>query len=61
VAAIAVSFGVLGDGNKALEYLEKAFSDEDDELIFCIRYPALDSIRKDPRYAALMKRLGLPE
>jgi eukaryotic-like serine/threonine-protein kinase len=61
VSAIAVSFGVLGDRNKALEYLEKAFSNEDDELIFCIRYPALDPIRTDPRYADLMKRLGLPE
>jgi hypothetical protein len=35
--------------------------DPDDELIFCIRYPALDSIRSDPRYADLMRRLGLPE
>ncbi len=61
VAAIAVSFAVLGDRNKSLDSLEKAFSDEDDELIFCIRYPALDPIRTEPRYADLMKRLGLPE
>ena len=61
VSAIAVSFAVLGDRNKALDYLEKAFSNEDDELIFCIRYPALDPIRTESRYADLMKRLGLPE
>jgi serine/threonine protein kinase/tetratricopeptide (TPR) repeat protein len=61
VSAIAVSFGVLGDRNHALDYLEKAFSNEDDELIFCIRYPALDPIRTESRYADLMKRLGLPE
>jgi serine/threonine protein kinase/Tfp pilus assembly protein PilF len=61
VAAISVSFALAGDRNKAFQYLEKAFSDEDDELILGIRYPALDSIRSDPRYADLMRRLGLPE
>jgi serine/threonine protein kinase/tetratricopeptide (TPR) repeat protein len=61
VDAIAVGFALTGDRNKTFEYLEKAFSDGDDELIFCIRYPALDSIRSDPRYPDLMRRLGLPE
>jgi serine/threonine protein kinase/tetratricopeptide (TPR) repeat protein len=61
VASIAVSYALLGNRDKTFEHLEKAFSDEDDELIFCIRYPALDSIRPDPRYADLMRRLGLPE
>jgi serine/threonine protein kinase len=61
IAAIAVSFALLGNRDKTFEYLEKGFSEEDDEIIFCIRYPALDSIRPDPRYADLMRRLGLPE
>jgi TolB-like protein/Tfp pilus assembly protein PilF len=61
VAAIAVGFALAGDRNKALEFLEKALAEEDDELIFAIRYPAFDSIRSDPRYAELMRRLGLPE
>ena len=61
VAAVAVSFAVLGDRDKVFQYLEKMFSDEDDELIFCIRYPALDGIRSDPRYGDLMRRLGLPQ
>jgi serine/threonine protein kinase/tetratricopeptide (TPR) repeat protein len=61
VSAIAVGFGLTGDRNKAFEFLEKAFADQDDELLFCIRYPAIDSLRPDPRYADLMRRLGLPE
>jgi eukaryotic-like serine/threonine-protein kinase len=61
VAAIAVSFALLGNRDKTFEYLEKAFADQDDELIFCLRYPAFDSIRPDPRYADLMHRLDLPE
>jgi hypothetical protein len=61
IAAIAVSFALLGNRDKTFQYLEKGFSEEYDEIIFCIRYPALDSIRPDPRYADLMRRLGLPE
>jgi eukaryotic-like serine/threonine-protein kinase len=61
MAAIAVGFALAGDRNKAFESLEKAFADEDDELIFAVRYPAFDSIRSDPRYADLTRRLGLPE
>jgi Tfp pilus assembly protein PilF len=61
VSAIAVSFALLGNRDKVFEYLDKAFSNEDDELIFGIRYPALDPLRSDPRYADLMRRLGLPE
>jgi serine/threonine protein kinase/tetratricopeptide (TPR) repeat protein len=58
---IAVAFAVAGDRNKSFEYLQKAFSREDTELVLCIRFPAFNSIRSDPRYADLMRRLGLPE
>jgi hypothetical protein len=61
VAAIAVGFAVSGDRNKTFEYLDKALSNQDDELIFSIRYPAFDSTGSDPRYAELMRHLGLPE
>jgi serine/threonine protein kinase/tetratricopeptide (TPR) repeat protein len=57
----AVSFALAGDKNKAFEYLEKGFSDGDPDLILCLRMPALDSLRSDPRYKDLMRRIGLPE
>jgi serine/threonine protein kinase/tetratricopeptide (TPR) repeat protein len=60
-AAMAMAFAIRGDRNKTFEYLEEAFSREDLELILCIRYPAFDSMRSDPRYADLMRQLGLPE
>jgi hypothetical protein len=52
---------VTGERDKAFDYLEKALADDEIELILCIRYPTLDSIRSGPRYSALMKQLGLPE
>ena len=60
-AAIGLAYAFAGDRDHAFEYLEKAYSDRDDELLVVIRYPAMDSLRSDPRYADLMRRLGLPE
>jgi serine/threonine protein kinase/tetratricopeptide (TPR) repeat protein len=60
-AAVAVAAAISGDRNQAFEYLEKAYSDADDELLIVVRYPALDPLRSDPRYADLMRRLGLPQ
>jgi serine/threonine protein kinase/tetratricopeptide (TPR) repeat protein len=58
-AALALS--VTGDRSSALNYLEKAQANQEIEVILCIRYPSFDPIRSDPRYKALVGRLGLPE
>ena len=58
---IAVTYALAGDGNKAFEYLEKAYTEQDSELGACIRFPAFDVLKSDPRWAAFMRRLGLPE
>jgi hypothetical protein len=58
---IAVSYALAGDRNKAFEYLEKPYDGQDSELGACIRFPAFDVLKSDPRWAAYMRRLGLPE
>ena len=58
---IAVSYALAGDRNKAFEYLEKAYAEQDSELMACIRFPAFDLLHSDPRYADFMRRLGLPQ
>jgi serine/threonine protein kinase/tetratricopeptide (TPR) repeat protein len=58
---IAVTYALAGDRNKAFEYLEKAYTEQDSELSACIRFPAFDVLKSDPRWAAYMRRLGLPE
>jgi len=59
--ATAGVYAVLGNKDKAFEYLEKAYASHSIELILEIRYPCFDSIRSDKRYADLMRRIGLPE
>ncbi len=58
---LAVNASSIGDRDKAFHYLEKAYANQEIELILCIRYPTLDPIRSDRRYADLMRRMGLPE
>ena len=60
-AAVALAYTLEGNHDQAFAYLEKAYSDGDRELIVVIRFPALDPLRSDRRYADLMRRLGLPE
>jgi eukaryotic-like serine/threonine-protein kinase len=59
--AAAVAASLNGDRDLAFQYLEKAYADGDNELLTVIRYPAFDPLRSDPRYADLMRRLGLPK
>ena len=60
-AAVGAAAALAGDRDMAFEYLNKAFTDGNDELPSVVRYPALDSIHSDPRYGDLMRRMGLPE
>jgi serine/threonine protein kinase/TolB-like protein/Tfp pilus assembly protein PilF len=60
-AGVALAYSIEGQPDKAFEYLNKAAFEGEDELIITIRNPAFDGIRSDPRYADLMRRLGLPE
>jgi serine/threonine protein kinase/tetratricopeptide (TPR) repeat protein len=59
-ANVAGACALAGNRDKAFEYLERAYADQDDELTAVIRFPAFDSLKSDPRWAALMQKLGLP-
>jgi hypothetical protein len=56
-----MALAVAGDREKAFEYLDKAFTTEDTELNLCLGLPAFNSMRSDPRYKDLMRKLGMPE
>jgi eukaryotic-like serine/threonine-protein kinase len=58
---IAEVYALMGDRNKAFEYLEKAYAEQDAELMACIRFPAFAVLKSDPRYGEFMRKVGLPE
>jgi hypothetical protein len=45
--------------DQALEWLEKAYEDRNDQLIWLKGDPRVDPLRSDPRFVALIRKLGL--
>ena len=50
----------LGEQDLALVSLEKAFAERNGGLIWLGADPRMDSLRSDPRFAALVERVGIP-
>ena len=50
----------LGDTNRALTWLERAYQERSDYLVYLKVEPMADSLRSDPRFADLVRRIGLP-
>lgn len=51
----------LGEIDLTFEWLEKAFEDRTDWLVWLGVEPALDVLRSDPRFTDLIRRIGLPQ
>jgi TolB-like protein/DNA-binding winged helix-turn-helix (wHTH) protein len=50
----------LGKNDQAIDWLEKAFADRSNGLVFLKMEPELDELRSDPRFTALQQKLGFP-
>jgi serine/threonine-protein kinase len=50
----------LGDRDRAFEWLDKAVSERSPLMVFLNVERGWDSLRGDPRFAALVERVGLP-
>jgi len=57
---IARNYALLGEKDRAFGWLEKAYGEKTGGLPYIKPSPAFDSLRSDPRYASLLKRMGLP-
>jgi DNA-binding winged helix-turn-helix (wHTH) protein/TolB-like protein/lipoprotein NlpI len=53
-----ISIG-LGEREQALEWLSKSYSDRSCYMVFAKTEPLLDSLRSEPRFLALLNRMGL--
>jgi len=58
-AASMVVYLGLGEKEKALEWLEKCYEDRDTQTWFLKVDPLYDSLRDEPRFQALLKKVGL--
>jgi TolB-like protein/Tfp pilus assembly protein PilF len=59
---IAFRYAAIGDKERAFEWLEKAYQAHDDSLPYLRGDPDLrKTLGSDPRYADLLRRMGLPQ
>jgi serine/threonine protein kinase/Tfp pilus assembly protein PilF len=58
---IAYYYALLNDRENAFRYLDKAYANRDEALPIIKTDRDFDSLHADPRYSALLRRLGLPQ
>jgi len=58
---VAIVYTELGDTDQAFFWLEKAYKGREHDLAFSNVWPMFDSLRPDPRFKDLMRRIGLPQ
>ncbi len=57
--SLAAVPAMLGDADRAIEFLRAAVSDREWDTILLARWPWFDRIRSDPRFADLVREAGL--
>ncbi|NOR15487.1 MAG: hypothetical protein GQ544_07270 [Candidatus Aminicenantes bacterium] len=57
--AYAMIYVGIGDNDLAIELLEKAYEERSSELVKLKVHPFYDSLRSDPRFIALLKKMNL--
>jgi hypothetical protein len=57
--AFAIMYSGLGDSDKAFDWLDTAYRLRDGYLFWLPGAPGLDQLRSDPRFADLVRRMGL--
>jgi TolB-like protein/DNA-binding winged helix-turn-helix (wHTH) protein len=57
----AMVYAPLGEKDAAIRELEKALDERDAEMVQLYTNPAFDSLRSDPRFLALLRRMNFPK
>ncbi len=60
-ADLGMSYAMVGEKERAFALLEKAYQQHDPGLAQLKVDPSVDSLRSDPRYLELLKKMGLDE
>ena len=56
---LARIYAALGDNDEAMKNLEQVYNDRSESAVWLKVDPSLDPLRKDPRFIALTRRVGL--
>ena len=49
----------VGEKEKALDWLDKSYQDQESACWYLTVDPIYDSVRKEPRFQAILKKIGL--
>jgi TolB-like protein/Tfp pilus assembly protein PilF len=58
--ALVFAYAGLGDREQVFHWMERAFQDRLEAILYTLLDPLLADLRSDPRHADLMRRTGLP-
>lgn len=58
---MAIIYAGLGETDRAFEWLERDLRERDNSMVFINVDHRLDNIRSDPRFAGLVREVGLPQ
>jgi TolB-like protein/DNA-binding winged helix-turn-helix (wHTH) protein/Tfp pilus assembly protein PilF len=58
---VAVVYAGLGENDRALDWLEKAYADHSNAIVFLKVDPQMDTLRASPRFHELQRKLRLPD
>jgi hypothetical protein len=59
--SLAIIYAGLNDRDRAFEWLEKGYENRYESALYLKVQPFYDSLRPDPRYADLLRRVGFGE
>ena len=60
-AALVFAYTGLGDKDQAFAWMEKSYQERSNFMVYLKTVPLLDPLRSDPRFAELVRRVGLPQ
>ena len=55
----SLAYSILNDRDKSFEALERLYRQRSTFVLY-MTFPGFDNLRSDPRYADLVRRIGLP-
>jgi TolB-like protein/DNA-binding winged helix-turn-helix (wHTH) protein len=57
----AEAYAGLSQRDQAITWLERAYEEHDEWMVFANSYPGLDRLRAEPRFQALIRRMNFPQ